>query len=39
VQVAVLRRAGLRSPGRVVATIALDLIAGAVVLAILTLLR
>lgn len=39
VQIAVLRRAGTRSPGKVVATIALDSVAGAVVLAILTLLR
>ncbi len=38
VQIAVLR-AGLRSPGRLAATIVLDLVAGAVVLAVLTLLR
>jgi hypothetical protein len=39
VQIAVLRRAGRRSPARVAATVALDLVAGAVVLVTLTLLR
>lgn len=39
VQIAVLRRAGPRAPGRVAATVALDLVAGVVVLTILTWLR
>lgn len=39
VQIMVLRRGGPRLRGRVTATVALDLVAGAVVLAILTLLR
>jgi hypothetical protein len=39
VQIAVLRRGGPRSAGRIAATIALDVVAGAVVLAVLTLLR
>jgi hypothetical protein len=39
VQIAVLRRGGPRSAGRIAATIALDAVAGAVVPAVLTLLR
>jgi sterol desaturase/sphingolipid hydroxylase (fatty acid hydroxylase superfamily) len=39
VQIAVLRRGGPRSAGRIAATIALDVVAGTVVLAVLTLLR
>jgi hypothetical protein len=39
VQIAVLRRGGPRSAGRIAATIGLDIVAGAVVLAVLTLLR
>ena len=39
VQIAVLRRGGRRSAGRIAATIALDVVVGAVVLSVLTVLR
>jgi hypothetical protein len=39
VQVALLRRAGTRTPGRLLATVAVDVAAGALVLAVLTVLR